>query len=68
MFDQDPEITDDFPPAKRKMSQRESERLYQTILANLEVLITDLKSKFKNEDAFNQFLDMLHASNSGPRH
>jgi hypothetical protein len=58
---------DDRPPTfgdqllgLKNIGRAEAEQLYMTILDDLEKQIAELKSKFKNQEAFDQFLAMLH--------
>ncbi|MDR2141155.1 MAG: hypothetical protein LBR11_05085 [Deltaproteobacteria bacterium] len=49
----------DFNNGERRLGRQEAQQLYEATLRELERTIGELKAKFKNEEAYNQFLAML---------
>ncbi|MDR0549706.1 MAG: hypothetical protein LBI10_09915 [Deltaproteobacteria bacterium] len=47
----------------KNLGRKEADQLFESIVAELEQQIAFLKSKFKTEEAFNEFLAMLGGKN-----
>jgi hypothetical protein len=54
----------DFLFGDLKLGRKEADQMFKAIIEELERQITFLKSKFKTEEAFEEFLSMLSGKNN----